>query len=734
MSIFMSRSYHRSLFATVLTCAVLSGCGGSNNDTKTTSDITLNLSGAVSAKGGTLAMGQPQGWQHLWAWLAGKQLSAATEGVTPAAGVTVSLYKVDSSGNTVGDALASATTDGNGAYTISASGAASDLQTGSGLIVKAAATETLSAFVTDTAVDIDPVTDATVQIVTELVGDLNKLSVGELSTLQDEVASLAANVDPNDSVNNTALAEAIKAQVKYNEEASSMIQNAAGSQQVCGTVKDSSSTAIANVVVVARDFNELQLRAKTKTDSSGAYCLDLLPGDYVIGARNRTSASFAAGEWYTAAGGTPERFGSDKVTLADGDPVKTIDFVLGAGGRIEGTITAGTDVTVNTKTWTTGDPLRQIQVEIRRYDNQVPVESVKTNSLGQFRANVAPGEYFIVATNRTRQPFASEIYDAASGSNIQEMAARLTVAADGTTTINMALEEGKAIAGSVKKNDGSGAAGQRVRIDDSATGGSAGRLRANLEGNFRVWLKPGQYNVYSRGQKSSVDVSASSKLVTFDAAMAEVTLKLVDAADTSKNISQAKVLLRDASAWSFVSQELTSGDGTTILYSPYDTNSVTSYNYMLEIKFDGGQYLASQIYNGKTSMGTGDVIVVSSDQPTHNIGAVSIAAGGVLSGTVYLNDGTTPVGNKDVRIYTGGQTGTNRFVSTRTMGDGSFTVSLPVGDNSMYTKFRVGNTWGSCTTCLDIDLTTTVAYPAFAITAGSDFTFGRITDNKIVLP
>lgn len=686
--------------------ALSTGCGdssfsGGGGVGGTGSSGSFTVSGTVSAKSGTLGV-PVTALQRLWNGLVGGSAVAALPGVTAVAGVTVKLYALDSSGAVVGDALDMTFTDMSGMYALRVSGNSNTPSIANGLLLRAEGAESLAAFVTGTTVDINPVSDVTVSVVTDLIPDLASLSVPELSQISNAVHAAYNDIDPDEAANNADLVMALTSTVATDEEGRSLVLNSAATQQVCGTVTNVASTALAEVTIAARDFQDLVLRATTKTGATGAYCLDLRPGDYIIGARNYTSASTAASEWYTSGGGVSEQHRAEKITITSGDPVKTINFELGAGARLTGTVTAGAQAASGSVFWRAGDALKNIQITIRRYDDRTPVESVRTDDGGAYQVNLAPGDYFIAATNYSIQPYASEVYDGASGANVQERAARLTVTENQTRTVNFVLEPGKAISGVVKKNSGDAAPGQRVRID-AGNGGAAVCMRANLEGKYCVWLKPVSYQVHSRGQSTTVDLSTGDGSNTnFDDPMAEVTVKLVEAAKPGAPVPGATLFLRDPASWGIASEEISRGDGTAILYSPYDANARTVRRYGMEIKLDRREYLASQLYDGKTSKATANVIDIPGEHATHDVGTVQIAPGGILTGRVLLNDGVTAAANQPVQVRKESALlidlfpNDRIFVNTRTNGDGTFTISLPEGTD--YARIVLGNTDGTnCT-------------------------------------
>ncbi|MBI3775672.1 MAG: hypothetical protein HY273_08995 [Gammaproteobacteria bacterium] len=701
-----------------LLCALgvfLTGCGDSSFSNHpaapqgASGSGSITVTGTVWAKSGTLGVPRTAGLQQLLNWIAGEPALAAPQSLAPVAAVNVALYALDSSGAILGDALAATQTDASGAYSLNLTADPSVL-----LLAKAEGIESLIAFVTGPVIDITPMSAAAVAAVTRVTSNLALLSTAELEQIAAAVHAAYSGINPNDAMNNAGLVTALAAAAVDDEEIKSLILNSAATQRVCGSVTDTASGALADVVVAARDFNDQVMRAQTKTGADGAYCLDLQAGDYIVGARNLTSASYAMSEWFTANGGVPEQHNADKVTITSGDPVKTINFELAQGGRLSGKVTARAPVTMNGNTWLAGDALKNIQIAILNYDNHFIVESLPTGDAGAYQVNLAPGDYLVMATNRTLQPYASEAFDGANGTNIQQRATRVTVTDNQTRSADLQLDAGKAITGQVKNNSGAGAPGQPVYIG-SADDGSAAYVRTDLAGKYCVWLKPSSYRVHSRGQTANLDLTtASTPSADFGAPMSEVAVKLVEAANPAKPISGALLVLRIPASWDVASQERTRGDGTAILYSPYDAAAHLNY-YYLETKFDTRQYLASQLYDGKLNKAAADVIAIPSEHAAHDLGTVQIAVGGILTGRVVLNDATTVAPNQPVQIRQAGITAADLLVKTQTNGDGSFSVSLPAGH---YARIVLGNTDGNnCTNDCSVNLDNSVDIAAGQITS-----------------
>jgi hypothetical protein len=219
--------------------------------------------------------------------------------------------------------------------------------------------------------------------------------------------------------------------------------------------------------------------------------------------------------------------------------------------------------------------------------------------------------------------------------------------------------------------------GVRVRFDDDANEiEHAVVRRTNNIGEYRVWLRPGSYAVRARGQTATVDLSAADQTQNFSAAVGEVRMILRHAGNP---VGQAKVHLRDDTGAN-VSKEGSNCDGSVSVYS------LTSANYLLEIRIDDGSMVGSNIYNGKTQLLGSDPVTVNVGSVT-DLGALTLPAGGVLTGTVTVAG--APQGNVRIQVRSGGTAGANRFVNMSTQADGTYSISLPAGTYARVCAFTV---------------------------------------------
>lgn len=621
-------------------------------------------------------------------------------------GVPVELIEVDNSGAKVGVAIASTTTDASGNYSLTIPPSASftagtqyvvrignNAATQMDVRVTAAQATTASDPNVTNALDVDPVTDATSELVSTLPNNTTEVSLAEVVDITDEVNNIAQGVDTS-STTTDALVNNIKTDAGNDEEVSAMVQNSAAAGQVCGNVKDAGSNDLENIRIMLRDSVDFLKVAKTRTDVSGNYCVNVTDGNYVVGAINRTNTSFAAGEYWTSGGGADVQYSGETITVSAGSvtaPVAAangVDFVLDDGVRIEGNVTSAAAFTTGGgRIWNVGDPIERVVVELRKYRDNFPVGRARVKTNGSYRINVKPGIYRIGVRNRTRKPFASEFWvtDSTSTANGNlAMPLDLSAAANTTVTENMDLDRGRRISGlTLDAPGGSAVGGQRIDINPNG-GGFGPRLRSNKVGFYRVVVAPGVYSVNARGQSQAIDVSGShAENTDFDAVVQAIPVTVQDA--SGNPVSQAKVSGLDANGgtptYSAVHKGVTNSNGQTTLYVP------TAGDGIIEVKVDSARSVGSIIYDDSVTRDTGTRGTVATiDGGTE--AAVTVAlptandlnrGAGVLEGT-YTESGTG-VGNVSIQVRPSGSTnwGGQRLIAQRTRGDGTYTLTLPGG-------------------------------------------------------
>ena len=270
------------------------------------------------------------------------------------------------------------------------------------------------------------------------------------------------------------------------------------------------------------------------------------------------------------------------------------------------------------------------------------------------------------------------------------MASKVAVSAGDAPTINFELETGYKLSGIVSDGVG-GPAVSGVRVMVNGNGGAAARLGTNKQGNYRVWLKPGTYSVASYGQNANVDMAASNGTADFTtAAINKIQAVFQDASGNA--VSQFKVATSsDTSAGSRINLELTSSDGSIELYTP-DTGN----HYFVAMVDDLKPYAITVLTNQVEEQNATPFVINAGN--SNDIGTVTLPNAGWLTGVV--TDGTNGIGNYKVQVRSSGGAGANKFITTRTRGDGSYYLSLPAGS---YFRIKMldaaaGSTAGNCNT------------------------------------
>lgn len=694
-------------------------------DTTTAQTITITdndgteVTGTVSAPGGVLARAEPGVADRLVAALKNMLISPARGDIDsltdPVAGVTVGVYEVDAGGAIVAGPITTAVTDGNGNYTLVAPADAPAVK----YTVRAHDGSTIidSRITSTSGLLVDPSTDATSALVTATAVDLSSLTLGEVEQIQDEVEGLLPDVDST-GVAAAALSAALVVTANADETSSNVIASTVAAGQICGTVTKSSGTIpIENVYVIALDYGNWVIRAKTQSAVDGSYCMNVPDGGYIVGAVNRTGdlydADKSASEWYTAAGGALSLFEGEEVTVAGGGSISGIDFDLRAGARIAGDVRDSLS-----------SPIEGVVVTIRRFENLVPVAWAKARADGSFRVNVPAGDYLVDARNSTVAPYASQIYASDSTNNHNfNYGGKVTVTAGQTRRTDFTLASGHLLSGSITEGvGGAPVTGARVRVDLDG-GGFAARLRSNKEGEYRIWLRADEtYKLYSHGQRyDNEDPLTSDVTRDFTAQVATLTGRVMSG---GAPVSQAKLFLYEVDqsdpgggiVFTLVGQEISDSDGAFAIYTDTDSTALgASTWYRMAILIDDGRAIGSEVYLDQQSVIAG-IDIAATVGSANDLGDISLSTGVVVSGTVTTN-GVNPAPNQMVQFRFGGMGGNYRFVNARTRSDGSYSLTVPA-DN--YQNVRVGTV--SCgvtdvstatSATLDVDLSSACTLTTF---------------------
>jgi hypothetical protein len=652
---------------------------GANTITTVTinNDDLIPISGTVSAPSGTLAFKGQGLLQRMFAALFGNKLNAAiSDIVSPVVGATVSIFEVDASGNLVGAAIDTDTTDGAGAYTMSAPVDALDSVK---YIVRASgATEVMDSRIVSNIVDVDPATDATSRMVSSVVSDLSEISLQEVMEMQIEFDELISDISTAGATA-TQISERLFSKAEVQVGLYNMIRSKVSSGKICGHVESVSASPLDDIYIVVRDYDDRTTRASAYTDDSGNYCVNVpvqgvtdpdggvFSGEYIIGAINRTDDSTdierSASEWL-GSGTTYTEFEAIKIAVPTSTPVSGIDFALEPGVRITGSVKS------------TGSllPVEGVQVVVRDFDTERRLASARVESDGSYSVTVIPGSYLIAAKNRTVAGYASEFYDDANGTNNPNLSSLLSAVAGDELVVDFELEPGSQISGNI--NDGAPLVNEQIRINISDNAFSENES-TDRNGDYNIWLKPGSYDLYAHGELNLGTDLTSSTIVNFTGAVSTISGQLKDSSNNP---------VRNAGVWLYSKPDATTTDLIDVTssdsYGNFTAYSSVIGDHLLLPRISRDSAVSSVVYMNQTRLLSGDVIDITNVGNTIDLSSVSLPDGGMLKGNVYADSSgsiTLPLGNFRVQIRDNGTTTDDRFIQVRTRSDGSYRVALPAG-------------------------------------------------------
>jgi hypothetical protein len=140
-------------------------------------------------------------------------------------------------------------------------------------------------------------------------------------------------------------------------------------------------TALENVKVQIRNYQNFFPVAGKKTNASGKYVINVIPGTYLVGAINRTLNPYAS-EYYTSGGGVNMYYEADSVSLTAGNTT-TMNFELAKGYKLAGTILDAAG----------GNPVTGMRIRVNKLGSG-PVVRIRSNKNGKYRIWLPADTYF----------------------------------------------------------------------------------------------------------------------------------------------------------------------------------------------------------------------------------------------------------------------------------------------------------------------------------------------------
>ncbi len=399
----------------------------------------------------------------------------------------------------------------------------------------------------------------------------------------------------------------------------------------------------------------------TRTDSNGLYAFQLPDGSHynVITQPGWDDLPFAQ-QW------------QDSITVTNPD-VTAVDFTLSISGIISGYVYESDGTT----------PIVDLHVSAQDSTTREWMGGDNTNNLGFYSITVPTGTYDVNTCSNcgdTSLPFVNQTKNS------------ISVTAPDTTTVNFSLSTGGAISGYVYESDGTPIVDLRVYAEDSTTGQWMGGDNTNNLGFYSITVPTGTY-----------DVNTCSNC-------GDTSLPFVNETKNSISVSDPNVATVDftLSSGGTISGTVYEDDGVTPIQNfRIEANLWATGNYAggtstdelgnYTLRLDPGNYkvrtcatcedspYVDEYYNN-SDWNNAAKVEVNLDTDTPDID-FQLSSGGSISGTVFEDDGVTPIQN--LRIEAQDSTTGNNAGGTYTDASGDYTLYLNPG------SFKV-STCASC--------------------------------------
>ncbi|MCP1673989.1 hypothetical protein J2T57_001088 [Natronocella acetinitrilica] len=176
--------------------------GGGGGDDDPPAAVTA-FQGEVLAPGGELAFLQPHPVERMLAWVSGQSF-AGMSGLSPVAGITVELIRVDNDGNKIGDVIATATTSLTGTYNLTLPENTS-LPPSANLVIRAVGhTQTLRAQAVEDDIKVDPTSEFVLRKLIDFQVPLDQIAARDVVRIRGDIDALG--IDAGASIEAAAAA------------------------------------------------------------------------------------------------------------------------------------------------------------------------------------------------------------------------------------------------------------------------------------------------------------------------------------------------------------------------------------------------------------------------------------------------------------------------------------------------------------------------------------------------
>lgn len=419
---------------------------------------------------------------------------------------------------------------------------------------------------------------------------------------------------------------------------------------------------------------------QTLTDSNGYYSITVPPGSNFMVHIRMTEPFYYAQVWSNAV----DREACTFVDVGYDSIVSNINFDLVSGGKISGTVYEDDGMT----------PVPDCVVWAYEYGTGGWVDPVFTDESGYYSIIVAGGEYKVQATPSFGDyPFVDEWYNGVFAENA---ATSITVTVSNDTGgINFVLNPGGTISGHVYGPDGSTpVAGCYLETKDVATGEWFGEAWTESDGSYSLRVPPGEFKVWAQPRDpDSGGLPYANEWYDDEPAEADaMPVAAIDSVDTPDidfvlegGSIRGRVYYPDGTTgmgycWIYVDDAVsgerrdevqTAPDGSyELVVGPgvYTVRAAPSWN---------GQPFLDYYYGDVFEFAGSTAVLVADTNGVDDID-ITMEPGHTISGTVYAEDGVTPVAHCFIRSEKA-ENWVENVTDTETDHAGTYTLRVPAG-------------------------------------------------------
>lgn len=484
--------------------------------------------------------------------------------------------------------------------------------------------------------------------------------------------------------------------------------------EISGTVYDANGNTVTYAIITAEAAATTPIGVKTyyaKSDGNGDYTLKVHAGSYIVSAQ----AQGFVKEYYN---NVATRDLATKVSVDASNPSAAgIDFSLGTGGGIAGTVT---DAAINA-------PIKGASVSIMSSRNSGGIPgtnnfSAQTDEQGNYKiSGLAAGKYIVMAR---KEGFALQYYDHVAD---YTLATEVEVIGEQTTSgIDFSLGKLAGISGTVTD----AATSNPIPKAEVVAEGNGVRFAAhtNEHGEYTLPLPAGTYTVRASSYKYATEwynekadatqadpVTLSSTPVdninfTLETWGGRIKGIVVDAQSNPIEGALVKVWVEGKSASAnnlrYYAQAKTAADGS------YEVSGIPPGKYLVMASAKG---FIGEFFDGVTDITLATTVSVQNQQTTDGIN-FTLDAGGAITGTVVDSKTNKPIASALVTIRS---SATLSEMAAKTDEQGNYTITgLATGD---YYLFAVAHGYLGKYYQLDPTQHTPVHVDAPNTTTGIDF-------------